>query len=112
MNNRSLSREGVWDGSQSRTVAPNASESLSRLPGLGLACLPTLRPISDRGQGVLETAATGHCFILPQEIFLRPQRGRPEGGNNDWSMRRKKSDPLIVATKPGNAGRVKGTTSC
>jgi hypothetical protein len=30
-----LSREGVWDGSRKRTTAPNASESSSRLPGLG-----------------------------------------------------------------------------
>jgi len=107
-----LSREGVWGGSRSRTAAPNESEPSSRLFGPGLACLPTRRPISDRGRGVMRAEAAGHCFILPQEISSGPRRGRPEGGNDDRPMPEEKSDRPILAMKPGNAGRAKGVTSC
>jgi hypothetical protein len=112
MDNHRLSREGVWDGSRIRTAAPNASEPLRRLLGPGQACSPTRCPISDRGRGVLGAEAAGHCFILPQEISLGPLDGRPEEGNDDWSMLREKSDRPIVAMKPGNAGGAKGATSC
>ena len=112
MDNRSLSREGVWDGSRSRTAAPNASEPLCRLLGPGQACSSTRRPISDRGPGVLRAEAAGHCFTLPQELSPGPQCGRLEEGNDDQSMLGEKSDRPIVVTKPGNAGGAKGATSC
>ena len=112
MDNRSLSREGVWDGSRSRTAALNASEPLRRLLGLGLVCLATRRPISGRVRGVLRAAAAGHCFTLPQEISPGPLRGRWEEGNDDLSTLGEKSDRLIVVSKPSNAGGAKGATSC
>jgi hypothetical protein len=112
MDNQRLSREGVWDGSRSRTAAPNASKPLGRLLGPGQACSSTQRPISDRGRGVLGAEAAGHCFILPQEISLGPPDGRPVEGNDHRSTPREKSDRPIVAVKPGNAGGAKGTTSC
>jgi hypothetical protein len=88
MDNHRLSREDVWDGSRIRTAAPNASKPLSRLLGPGLACLPTRRPISVRGRGVLGAEAAGCCFTLPQELSLGPHDGRPEEGNDDWSTPR------------------------
>ena len=112
MNNRSLSREGVWDGSRNRTAALNESEPLSRLLGPGQVCLSTRRPISDRGRGVLRSEAAGHCFTLPQEISPGPPGGRLEEGNDSQSMPGEKSDRLIVVSKPGNAGGAKGATSC
>src|SRR5438045_3914013 len=104
MDNHRLSREGVWNGSRSRTAVPNASESLRRLLGPGPACSSTRRPISDRGREVLRTEAAGYCFTLPQEISLGPFSGRRVEGNNGWSTPREKSDRPIVAPKPGNAG--------
>jgi hypothetical protein len=112
MDNLCLSREGVWNGSRSRTAALNASEPLRRLLAPGQACLSTRRPISDRGRGVLRAEAAGHYFILPQEISPGPLSGRSEEGNDDRSMLGEKSDRPIVVWKPGNAGGAKGTTSC
>ena len=112
MDKMRLTREGVWGGSRSQTAAPNVSEPSSRLFGPGLACLPARRPISVRGRGVVRAEAAGHCSILPQEISSGPHCGRPEGGDDDRPMPEEKSDRPIRATKPGNAGRAKGATSC
>ncbi len=112
MDNRSLSREGVWDGSRIRTAALNESKPLRRLLGPGLACLSTRHPISDRGRGVLRAEAAGHYFTLPQEISPGPPSGRLEEGNDNRSMLGEKSDRPIVVLKPGNAGGAKGATSC
>jgi len=112
LDNRSLSREGVWGGSRSRTAAPNASEPSNGLLGPGLACLPSQRPISVGGRGVVRAEAAGHCSILPQEISVGPHVGRPEEGNDDRLMPAEKSDRPIVVLKPGNAGGAKGATSC
>jgi len=62
--------------------------------------------------GVVEAGAAGHCSTLLQEISRGPVlTGTAQGGNDACRKPREKSDHLIVAWKPGNAGGAKGVTS-
>ena len=58
---------------------------------------------------VVGAGAAGHCSSLPQEISTGPPwGGRGLEGNNELPMPVEKSDHLVVAMKPGNAGGAKG----
>lgn len=95
-----------------RTAAPNASEPLSRLPGLGECAHQHDARYPTVAVEVLEAGAAGHCLTLPQEISIDPTLvGRAKGGNDECPMSVEKSDHFIVASKPGNAGGAKGVTS-
>lgn len=62
--------------------------------------------------GVFEAGAAGHCSTLLQEISMDPATtGTAQGGNDACWKFMEKSDHLIVARKPGNAGGAKGVTS-
>jgi hypothetical protein len=61
----------------------------------------------------VETAgAAGHYSVLTQEIFTGPGRVGLANEQNAKTMPVEKSDYLMVAMKPGNAGGAKGITKC
>jgi hypothetical protein len=61
--------------------------------------------------GVIEAGAAGHCSTLLQEISIGPvSAGTALGGNDACRTLMEKSDHLIVAMKPGNAGGAKEVT--
>ena len=61
---------------------------------------------------VVGAAIAGRDSSLPQEISMGPRPGgRAYGGNDVRTTPMEKSDHLIVALKPGNAGGAKGVTS-
>lgn len=74
----------------------------------GQACLPTRRPVSNRGRTVVGAAAAGSHSSLPQEISPDPSFGRAQEGNDAGLMSGEKSDRLVVAMKPVKAGGAKG----
>jgi hypothetical protein len=77
---------GVW-----ASVRPNVTPNIqSRLRGTG-----------DGGGGTL-------CILTQGDLHRSAQSGRREEGNNDPTTPVEKSDHLIVARKPGNAGGAKG----
>lgn len=97
---------------EARGVPQHRTQVKPRKAGLsGQACIPSRRPISNRGRTVVGTAAAGSCSFLPQEISPGPRGGRAQGGNDAGSMPGEKSDHLIVARKPVKAGGAKGVTS-
>ena len=56
---------------------------------------------------------SGETFLnlTPRDLSESATGGRTKGGNDRGPMLAEKSDHLIVAMKPGNAGRAKGMTN-
>ncbi len=50
------------------------------------------------------------CTLTQGDLYVSVQRGRAGEGNDNRPMRVEKSDHLVVALKPGNAGGAKGVT--
>ena len=74
----------------------------------GQACLPTRRPISNRGRSVVGAAAAGsHSYLTPRDLPWSGN-GRGREGNDAGSMPGEKSDRLVVAMKPAKADGAKG----
>ena len=73
MDNHRLSRDGVWDGSRSRTAAPNASEPLCKpdRPGERVSKRDAQNP-TEVG-AVMGAGAAGHPLFLPREICVGPR---------------------------------------
>ena len=74
----------------------------------GQACVPTRRPVSNRGRTVLGAAAAGSHSSLPQEISSGPVTVEPKKTFDADSMPREKSDRLVVAMKTVKAVGAKG----
>jgi hypothetical protein len=68
---------------------------------------PNIRSGADSSEG-----GSGETFLIltPRDLSESADGGRTKGGNDRGSMPAEKSDHLIVAPKPGNAGGAKGMT--
>jgi hypothetical protein len=94
---------------EARGESQHRTQVNPRKAGLpGQACLPTRRPISNRGRTVLGAAAARSHSSLPQEISFGPETVEPKKAFDAGSMPEEKSDRLVVAMKPVKAGRAKG----
>ncbi len=104
-------REAVWGGSRRRTAAPNASEPPSRLVRPGKCAFQHDAQYPTEVGAVVGVGAAGHCSPLPREVSMGPPRSGSVGEGNDACAKpMEKSDHLVVAMKPGNAGGAKGVT--
>lgn len=72
---------------------------------------PNVTPsIQSRHRGIGAGDGGTLCVLTQGDLLGSVRNGRRGGGNDDPPMPEEKSDHLVVAMKPGNAGGAKGVT--
>jgi len=97
-------------GMEARGKPQHRMRMKPRKAGLAWASVPgnATPDIQPRQDGSGDGGGGTSLILTLGDLFGSAGSGRPQGGNDARSMPEEKSDRLVVASKPGNAGGAKG----